>query len=154
MSEPTSCVDVASYIVEKWGPFASSYIHRLLYYCYSWHLVWHDEKLFSEPIEAWANGPIVAAFWNTHYGNFVLAEGMDFLKEKYNLTLVQQASIDAVVNFYTPQYNSQFLAYLSMNEDPWKTAREGLSPTDRGNSLIEDEWIKNYYISVIERPKL
>lgn len=149
----TSCIDVASYIVEKHGPFASSYLHRLMYYCQAWHLVWTDRPLFYEPIEAWLSGPIVASFWSVHHGNFVLAEGMEFLKEKYELSDEQQRIIDAVVRFYNSRYNSQDLAHLAMREDPWRIAREGVAPTERGAALIKNEWIKDYYTSILERPE-
>lgn len=39
-------------------------IHKLLYYCQGWHLAWTGAPLFSEEVEAWANGPVVADLWH------------------------------------------------------------------------------------------
>ncbi|MDY6802276.1 MAG: DUF4065 domain-containing protein, partial [Cyanobacteriota bacterium] len=52
-------MDVAAYILKKLGPLSAMKLHKLLYYSQAWSLVWDEQPLFSERIEAWANGPVI-----------------------------------------------------------------------------------------------
>lgn len=54
-----SALDVAQYILEQQGPMPAMKLHKLLYYAQAWSLVWDDEPLFPERIEAWINGPVI-----------------------------------------------------------------------------------------------
>lgn len=54
-----SCFDVVKYILEKQGPMSQMKLHKLLYYCQAWSLVWDDMPLFHERLEAWGSGPVV-----------------------------------------------------------------------------------------------
>jgi len=67
--------DVAIYIMEQCGPMTAMKLQKLVYYSQAWHLVWDEEPLFSDPIEAWANGPIVRSLYHgTAAPRQVLAE--------------------------------------------------------------------------------
>jgi len=68
-----SVFDVAALILSKLGPIPVMKLHKLLYYCQAWSLVWDEEALFKERIEAWANGPVVKALYEIHKGQFKLA---------------------------------------------------------------------------------
>jgi uncharacterized phage-associated protein len=39
-------------------------VHKLLYYAQGLHLAWSNTPLFSEAIEAWERGPVVADLWH------------------------------------------------------------------------------------------
>lgn len=54
-----SVYDVATYILEKQGAMTTWKLQKLVYYSQAWSLVWDDDVLFPEEIEAWANGPVV-----------------------------------------------------------------------------------------------
>ena len=58
-NSPVSVFDVAAYILDKLGPISTIKLQKLVYYCQAWSLVWDEEPLFSERIEAWVNGPVV-----------------------------------------------------------------------------------------------
>jgi len=55
--------DVAAYILREQGAMSTWKLQKLVYYSLAWHLVWDDEPLFEEPIQAWANGPVVRALY-------------------------------------------------------------------------------------------
>lgn len=55
--------------------------------------------------------------------------------------------MDGVLAFYGDQ-NSQWLSDLTHKEDPWRKARKGLGPTDRGNREITHESMMEYYSSL------
>ena len=54
-----SVFDVAAYILERQGPMTTWKLQKLVYYSQAWSLVWDDDVLFPEEIEACANGPVV-----------------------------------------------------------------------------------------------
>ena len=58
--------DVAQYILDKQGGMTTWKLQKLVYYCQAWSLVWDDEPLFPDDIEAWANGPVVRKLYDIH----------------------------------------------------------------------------------------
>jgi uncharacterized phage-associated protein len=65
-----SAKDVAAYILQRLGPMTTMKLQKLLYYCQAWSLVWDEEPLFYEAIEAWANGPVVREVFEEHRNMF------------------------------------------------------------------------------------
>jgi uncharacterized phage-associated protein len=66
---PVSAHDVVRELRRRLASPGSVKIHKLLYYCQGWHLAWTGRPLFTETIEAWANGPVVASLWrDEHHG--------------------------------------------------------------------------------------
>ena len=65
-----SVFDVARYILEQKGEMTTVKLQKLVYYCQAWSLVWDEEPLFDELIQAWANGPVIPALFNLHRGQF------------------------------------------------------------------------------------
>lgn len=141
----TSCLDVAEYILRQLGPMSTMKLQKLVYYCQAWSLVWDDMPLFREPIEAWANGPVVRALFDYHRGMFhighVLTGNPDLLSSD------QRDTIDAVVRFYGGR-SAQWLIDLSHQEEPWIAARRGLGPTERGSRVIDLSTMAQYYSSL------
>ncbi|MCC6923464.1 MAG: DUF4065 domain-containing protein [Nitrosomonas sp.] len=60
--------DVADYILVKQGAISAMKLQKLIYYSQAWSLVWDDEPLFNNKIEAWANGPVVRDLYEKHRG--------------------------------------------------------------------------------------
>ena len=59
-----SAHDVAAYILRKQGPLSAMKLQKLVYYAQAWSTVWDDQPLFSEAVEAWANGPVVRELYD------------------------------------------------------------------------------------------
>lgn len=68
-------VDVAEYILAQQGEMTAMKLHRLVYYCQAWHLVWDGVPLFDEEIQAWASGPVIPALYELHRGDFTVQSG-------------------------------------------------------------------------------
>lgn len=137
--------DVAAYILEKMGPLPAMKLQKLVYYSQAWSLVWDDEPLFCERVEAWANGPVVPALYNSHQGEFKIShlpEG-----NSSNLTQTQRETIDEVISFYG-KHSSQWLSDLTHTEDPWIDARKGLELRERGDREITHAAMAEYYSSL------
>lgn len=138
--------DVAAYILFKLGEMTTMKLHKILYYCQAWSLVWDEKPLFDEEIEAWANGPVIRDLFYYHKGNFTISNLPIGNKELLNKN--QSETIDSVLKYYGVK-SAQWLIELSHLEDPWKNARTGLKQNDRGNKVISLESMAEYYSSLI-----
>ncbi|MBX7259669.1 MAG: DUF4065 domain-containing protein [Candidatus Hydrogenedentes bacterium] len=137
--------DVAAFILQRKGPMTAMKLQKLVYYSQAWSLAWDDAPLFDEVIEAWANGPVVPELFDVHRGQYTVR---DWPKgNPSSLSQVQLETINAVLDFYGDK-NSRWLSDLTHNEDPWKDARKGLSPNDRGSSVITHDAMAWYYQSL------
>lgn len=137
--------DVASYILHKQGSISTWKLQKLAYYSQAWHLVWDDEPLFREPIQAWKNGPVVPALYREHRGKFSVSRWPKGSGAK--LTRDEKESIDAVLNFYGDK-TGHWLSELTHQEPPWCEARRGLDPNERGNRRITLGAMSEYYGSL------
>ncbi|MDM8548968.1 DUF4065 domain-containing protein [Desulfobacterales bacterium HSG2] len=141
----TDVSDVAAFILRECGPVPAMKLHRLVYYCQAWSLVWDDMPLFSQPIEAWANGPVVRELYESHRGTYLISELPGGSPEV--LSEVQQETVRAVLDYYGDK-PSQWLTDLTHIEDPWKTARSGLPDRVRGDRVIGLDTMAEYYGSL------
>lgn len=137
--------DVAAYILLKRGPMTTMKLQKLCYYSHAWHLVWDEEPLFTNRIEAWANGPVIVDLYQMHRGKFTL-DLPDIEGDPDDLENHEIGTIDAVLGFYADMSAHQ-LSELTHRERPWAGAREraGLSPMDRGSAVITNESMAWYY---------
>lgn len=143
MSKPVSVLDVAQYILERLGSMTTWKLQKLCYYSQAWSLVWDDEPLFTERIEAWANGPVIPALYEKHKGQFSISRVQG---EPTKLSDSQRETVDAVLGTYgykTPVWLSE----LTHSEEPWQRARhrDRLGPGERGNSKISLGDMAEYY---------
>lgn len=136
--------DVAAYILRSRGPLPAMKLHKLVYYSLAWSLVWDDEPLFEETIEAWANGPVIPELYAAHRGQFSVASIPD--GDPTLLDSDQRETVDAVLQFYGEK-SSQWLSDLTHMEAPWRDAREenGLGTGERGQAPIAPASMHEYY---------
>lgn len=135
--------DVAGYILDKHGPMSAMKLQKLVYYLQAWHLVWEDESLFPQRIEAWENGPVSPDLYDEHRGQFRVAT-VGGVRE--GLTKDEASSIDSVLRFYGDK-DAQYLSDLTHAEEPWKKARQnaGVDEGDRCNAIVTNESMMEYY---------
>lgn len=137
-----SVFDVAAYILKKQGGMTSMKLQKLVYYAQAWSLVWDERPLFKEPVEAWANGPVVPALFRAHQGEFTVTK-----EPKGDISKLDQDARDtimAVLHAYGEK-SANWLSALTHREDPWVEARRGLSDGERGNSVISHGAMADYY---------
>lgn len=140
--------DVAAYILSKTGPLSAMKLQKLCYYSQAWSLVWDEQPLFDERIEAWANGPVVRPLYAQHRGQFTIPSWPT--GDPARLTPDQQATIDAVIDAYA-KLTAQQLSDLTHNERPWVDARAGIPPTERSGAEITRESMQSFYASLASR---
>ena len=148
--EMVNCFDVAKYILEKKRKMTAMKLQKLIYYSQAWSLVWDDEPLFNDRIEAWLNGPVLPILYEEHKGKyFVLIEDIANGNSS-NLTENKKDSINKVLDYYGDK-SSKWLSDLTHLEDPWKNARKGLSEEERGNKEITHAAMVEYYSSITQQ---
>ncbi len=138
-------LDVAQYMLEKTGKITTWKLQKLVYYCQAWHLVWDEEPLFEEPIQAWINGPVCPDLYQYHKGNFSIAK-----IRNANLKALadnERDSICVVIEHYG-ELTGQQLKDLTHSELPWIETRKGMDPSERGENVISHELMSEYYGSL------
>lgn len=137
--------DVAAYILQRRSPVSAMKLQKLVYYAQAWSLVWDDRRLFAEPIEAWANGPVVRDLYDRHRGHFEVRDWRWGSPER--LDADARATVDSVLDYYGPR-TAQWLSDLTHRELPWKEARMGIPDGERGASEISLATMMEYYSSL------
>lgn len=135
--------DVAAYILQSRGPMTAMKLQKLCYYAHAWHLVWDEEPLFADRIEAWANGPVVRNLYRAHRGRFSLGAG-DVGGDVEALKANEIETINAVLDFYGGR-SAHELSEMTHRERPWRDARAGLAAGERGEVQITDDMLFEYY---------
>lgn len=137
-----SAHDVAAYILTKKGPISAMKLQKLVYYCQAWHLVWEEEPLFDEKIEAWANGPVVRNLYDVHRGQFQVSEWPE--GNQSAISGSKRSSVDAVLKYYGDK-PAQWLSDLTHKEAPWKEARRHVPEGGRATGEISHAAMAEYY---------
>lgn len=114
--------DVATFILRERGPMSAMKLQKLVYYSQAWSLVWDERPLFDEPIQAWANGPVVPALYARHRGKFQVSAD-DIGGDANGLNEVERETVGIVLSFYGDK-PAQWLSDLTHMEAPWRDARE------------------------------
>lgn len=144
----TAC-DVARYILDKLAPdpfgrrVTAWKLQKLVYYAQAWSLVWDDEPIFDDEIQAWANGPVIPSLYQQHRGRFRLYAG-DVQGNPEALSKDHRETIDVVIAHYGDK-SPQWLSDLTHMEAPWRDARAGLPDGSRSQRQITQEAMAEYY---------
>lgn len=146
-----SALDVGEYILSKYGTMTAWKLQKLVYYSQAWNLVRHESALFAEPIEAWADGPVVRALYERHRGMLSVSSGQ-IGGDANKLSAQEKVTIDKVLLKYGPFSGNQ-LSELTHREQPWLEARKGLGPTERGNNTIDPSVMVDYYGALARRSR-
>ena len=143
-----TCLDVAQYILEKLGDVTTIKLQKLTYYCQAWCLVWTETPLFSDRIEAWANGPVAPRLYEAHRGAFAVGP-LAGIGNSNALSDRDKAVIDSVLKTYGDK-GAQWLVQLSHMEEPWTTARKGYGPGERSSVEISQAAMAEYYSGLLK----
>ena len=120
-------------------------LQKLVYYSQAWHLAWDGEPIFTERIEAWADGPVCRELYDRHRGSFTVDSWR--WGDPGNLSDSEHRTVRIVVDAYS-RLSGRQLSRLTHEEAPWSDARAGLSPGVRSNIEITRDAMKRYYSSL------
>lgn len=138
--------DVAQYIRDNSGEISTIKLQKLVYYCKAWSLVWDEDPLFPERVEAWANGPVVPELYQAHRGKFLCPEHFNSANVS-RLSKRQKENIDIVLSSYGSK-SPQFLVAQTHAEKPWADAHKGYEDWEICKEPITDSAIAEYYSSL------
>ena len=141
--------DVAKYILQRQGKMTTMKLQKLVYYSQAWSLVWDEETMFPEKIQAWANGPVIRELFDEHKRSFqvtTLRKG-----NPSNLTDTQKETVKSVLEYYGGR-SAQWLSDLTHMEDPYKITREGLQDGINSEEEITPEILYGYYLNIPPNP--
>lgn len=139
--------DVARYILDQKGQITTVKLQKLVYYCQAWSLVWDEQPLFNESIQAWANGPVVPALFNIHKGLYYISPSDIPNGNPNNLSITQKETINSIIKHYGGK-SAQWLVDLTHLENPWKDARSGCDCGEACSNEITHASMMDYYSSL------
>ena len=140
--------DVAAYVLRKRGSMTHMKLQKLVYYCQAWSLVWDDEPLFDDEIQAWANGPVVPNLYSCYRGQFqIAADSWPDGADPDSLNGRARETVEAVLQNYGDK-SPVWLSALTHQESPWKDARGDMPPGARGSKVITHAAMAEYYGSL------
>ncbi len=143
--------DVAAFILSKHGPATAKQLQKLVYYSQAWSLVWDENPLFPDEIQAWRDGPVVYSVFDRCRGQrmvYAYPSG-----DPSKLTQTESETIRAVLAFYR-QFDGDELGELTHRETPWCASRAGLGPRDHGSTVIPCEALRACYARGATREKV
>lgn len=130
-------------------------LQKLVYYAQAWNLAIVGESLFSEDFEAWVHGPVLRDLYTSYkeFGSNPIVDAK--LDEKYHNELHSSFSdktqliLNDIKEVYFPK-TAYYLEQMTHEEEPWLRARQGLQPYEPSNKIIEKQWMKNFYMNMLE----
>lgn len=140
-------IDVAAYILEQTGSVTTMKLQKLVYYAQVRHLVMYGLPLFSNEIQAWANGPVSPELYRVHRGRYMIGEGGLRADGSPDALSVSEKSVVDYVVGKLGAYSGEELRGLSHGEKPWQDARRGYAVGARCNVPITIESMRAFYCS-------
>ena len=139
--------DILKKVIESKSAVDHLKLQKLLYYTQAWSLVFREQPMFFEEIQAWVHGPVVPSVYHEYkcYGYQKISLASD-LQE---IGSDELQIIDLVCDVYGGKTGS-FLEDLTHSESPWINARTGLNGSDRSNSVISLKEMFSYFTKFVE----
>lgn len=153
---------VASFLIQYFNsvgdPISNLKLQKMLYYIQVWYKVYfHGNLIFSDIPEAWVHGPVYPEIYNIYKsfngGPIIPSCGFsdaEINKEKKDIfrTKEEQAFIDSVLSFYGSK-SGFMLELMTHSEEPWKSARVGLSAIKPSHRKIDLNSAQVYYSNLL-----
>ncbi|WP_255396205.1 Panacea domain-containing protein [Kocuria sp. CNJ-770] len=117
-------------------------LQKLCYYSQGWHLAWDERPLFADPIQAWANGPVIYSVFDNHRGKFTV-DAWPY-GDAGALTPEERETVDAVLEHYG-DLTGQTLSDMTHEERPWKEARGDLPLGARCQTQLSLDTMQDYF---------
>lgn len=144
----TQALDIAHYFLsrayrEQGEVLSALKLQKLVYYAQAWSLVFRQQPMFHDPIEAWQHGPVVRSLWKT-YPTLKDQAANDVTVTLPTFSVGEQAVLQQVWQSYASQ-SPRSLSNLTHTELPWLRARHGVAPNARSRNTISPSEMRSYY---------
>lgn len=147
-----SALDVAAWFLNEVDRRAGDSVtnlklQKLVYYAQAWAMAFLGRPLFSEPVEAWAHGPVVDAVYQEYKDH-----GFDSLphsRRKPHFAPDERVVLEDVLAVYG-EHSATFLEALSHAERPWLVAWADKPPNSRSRRQIPLAAMREFYLRQYE----
>lgn len=142
-----SIFDLANWFLAK-SKMTHKKLQKLCYYAQAWSCAIQPEPITNAEFEAWQHGPVCRELYSRYadYGFNWIEKLQDYVSP---FTADEEDFLSCVWETYG-DIGPNALEALTHTEMPWKKARIGLSPDERGTVLISREDMRDFYRSVYE----
>ncbi|MCH4158957.1 MAG: DUF4065 domain-containing protein [Bifidobacterium minimum] len=140
----TTIVDVAAYILRRYGSMTTMKLQKLAYYSQAEALSRRGTPLFDEDFQAWRGGPVCYDLFLQHRGRFIVDAADLEGNSPHDLSSEDATLVDRVCDGLSSCTGNQ-LSERTHGEDPWRRMREGLAPSDQGSRIISKDAIRRFY---------
>lgn len=143
-------LNLASYLhgsLNLIAPVETLKLQKLLYYCNAWSLALRDRPMFTDQIQAWKHGPVVASLYRLHRTESVIEEwphGEGQLVPKDDQELANQ-----IIQLYGGR-SGWALREMTHQESPWIDAWKASDNGRIKGFEISPEAMKSYYRDQLE----
>ncbi len=148
-----NALDVADYFLscvdrEAGDTISHLKLQKLVYYAQAWSLVFRNEPLFAQDIEAWVSGPIVRDVWEKYkiYQDRDIPAPENFDPE---FTEDELEVLEEVWSTYG-ELSAKYLRDLVCAEKPWLNSRHSLDLESPSIGIISYDNMKEYYTNFVE----
>ena len=124
-------------------------LQKLVYYAQVRSLVIDGTPLFSNRIEAWANGPVSPDLFHVHSGKYMVGQGGLESFGSSSTARPQRKLPIQPSRLFENNYSGEQLREMTHREAPWTDARKGYKPGERCETEIAVDAMRNYYSSPI-----
>lgn len=132
-----SAHDVARELRSRLPDAGDLKVHKLAYYCQGFQLARTGRPMFSEAIEAWTNGPVVADLWHDEKRDRPRPQPQTPADDDL-------AVIDYVVDRYG-RHTGRELVRKTHLEDPWRAVSESEDSFATANPEISHEAMRAWF---------
>lgn len=154
-----TCFDIADYFIAFSNvtniSITNLKLQKLVYYAQAWHLALYNRPLFQGYFQAWAHGPLLPKLyyqyrqfrWQPIQRPDLNEESLDKLEQKLGNRLID--FLEDIISKYFG-LTAHELEALTHSEEPWKTARAGLSKTKASDNFIKNKDMIDYYKQIAQ----
>lgn len=124
-------------------------LQKLLYYVQAWHLAFFGIPMFEGEFQAWVHGPVNREIYNLYkatkytYSPITL-EDMTDKEVASKLTENELLHVNNILDAYAG-YTPTQLEFMTHNEAPWQESRKGLTQYARGEKVINEGHMAEFY---------
>ena len=151
MSDYASVHDVAAYVLSKFDqPISTMKLQKLVYLAQGWHLGLRDKPLFTEQLQAWANGPVCPDLFAKHRGDYAVKEWQ--WGNARRLLASERIVVDAVIKNYGGLSGLELSELSHLRGTPWQATRDSWNLINGQASTVEidPEDIKQHFKQVFD----
>lgn len=138
----TSIIDVAAYILQRYGSMTTMKLQKLAFYSQAESLAHEGRPLFPEDFQAWRGGPVSVELYARHRGMFLIRA--DALTGTNELTSQEKRLVDSVCSSLSALTGNQ-LSIRTHGEAPWLAARGDLPQAASCSRGITKNSMRDYY---------